>query len=225
MITTVRVLLVDDHPIFLDGLQTALTGLSELEVVGTATDGVSAIEAVTALRPDVVLMDLTMPGMSGVEATRRISAQDGPAVLVLTMHADDESLYAAIRAGATGYLLKGSDRADVVRAVLAVAAGEAVFGPEIARRVLRSFMEGPREVPARPFPELTPRELEILDLVASGLGNQAIGRRLSITPKTVRNGVSTILGKLHAADRGEAVAKARAHGLGRPVSGADAHCS
>jgi DNA-binding NarL/FixJ family response regulator len=225
MTTTVRVLLVDDHPIFLDGLRTALTDLPELEVVGTATDGASAIEAVASSRPDVVLMDLTMPGMSGVEATRRISGQDGPAVLVLTMHADDDSVYAAIRAGATGYLLKGSDRADVVRAVLAVAAGEAVFGPEIARRVLRSFAEGPRDVTARPFPELSPRELEILDLVAGGLGNQAIGRRLSITPKTVRNSVSTILGKLHAADRGEAVARARAHGLGRPASGTGPHRS
>ncbi|GAA4560759.1 response regulator [Planotetraspora kaengkrachanensis] len=214
MTTTVRALLVDDHPIFLDGLRTALMGLPEIEVVGTATDGASAIEAVASSRPDVVLMDLTMPGMSGIEATRRISGQGGPAVLVLTMHADDDSVYAAIRAGATGYLLKGSDRADVVRAVLAVAAGEAVFGPEIARRVLSSFAEGPREAAARPFPELSPRELEILDLVAGGLGNQAIGRKLSIAPKTVRNSVSTILGKLHAADRGEAVARARAHGLG-----------
>ncbi|PZG20424.1 response regulator [Nonomuraea aridisoli] len=209
---TVRVLLVDDHPIFLDGLLTALSGVVGIEVAGTAADGESAIRAAAELRPDVVLMDLTMPGTSGVEATRRITERGGPAVLVLTMHADDDSVFAAIRAGATGYLLKGAGRADVVRAVL----GEAVFGPEIAQRVLRSFAAGPRAVSARPFPELSPRELEILDLVGAGLGNQAIARRLSIAPKTVRNSVSTILGKLHAADRGEAVARARAHGFGRP---------
>ncbi|MGW5262550.1 response regulator [Microbispora sp. NPDC004025] len=224
MTTPVRVLLVDDHPIFLDGLRTALTGLPEIEVVDCAGDGLAALTAVARSRPDVVLMDLTMPGMSGVEATRRITARDdGPAVLVLTMHADDDSVYAAIRAGASGYLLKGSDRADVVRAVLAVAAGEAVFGPEIAQRVLRSFAAGPRGASPRPFPELTSRELEILDLVATGLGNQAIARRLSISPKTVRNSVSTILGKLHAADRGEAVARARAHGLGQAARGTAAH--
>ncbi|SCF26045.1 DNA-binding response regulator, NarL/FixJ family, contains REC and HTH domains [Micromonospora viridifaciens] len=213
---TVRVLLVDDHPIFLDGLRTALDGLPAIEVVGTATNGDAAVAEVAARRPDVVLMDLTMPGMSGVEATRRISARGDARVLVLTMHADDDSVYAAIRAGAAGYLLKGADRGDVARAVSAVAAGEAVFGTEIAQRVLRFFAEGPRSASARPFPELTPREVEVLDLVAQGLGNQAIARKLSIAPKTVRNSVSTILGKLHAADRGEAVARARAAGLGLP---------
>lgn len=211
----VRVLLVDDHPIFLDGLLTALGGLPGIDVVGTAADGETALRAVGELRPDVVLMDLAMPGIGGVEATRRITARGDAAVLVLTMHADDESVYAAIRAGAAGYLLKGAARDDVTRAVAAVAAGEAVFGTEIAQRVLRFFAEGPRSPSTRPFPELTPREMEILDLVAHGLGNQAIARRLSVAPKTVRNTVSTILGKLHAADRGEAVARARAAGLGQ----------
>ncbi|GAB3371501.1 response regulator transcription factor [Micromonospora halotolerans] len=211
----VRVLLVDDHPIFLDGLCTALDGLPEIEIVGTAADGETAVVAVGDLCPDVVLMDLAMPGMGGVEATRRITARGDAAVLVLTMHADDESVYAAIRAGARGYLLKGAAPAEVARAVSAVAAGEAVFGTEVAQRVLRFFAEGPRSPSARPFPELTPREMEILDLVAQGLGNQAIARKLSVAPKTVRNSVSTILGKLHAADRSEAVARARAAGLGQ----------
>ncbi|MER5336147.1 response regulator transcription factor [Micromonospora sp. NPDC002717] len=212
----VRVLLVDDHPIFLDGLRTALDGVPGIEIVGTATDGEAALVAAERLRPDVVLMDLAMPGIGGVEATRRITARGDVAVLVLTMHADDDSVYAAIRAGAAGYLLKGAARGDVTRAVSAVAAGEAVFGTEIAQRVLRHFAEGPRSPQNRPFPELTPREVQILDLVAQGLGNQVIARKLSVAPKTVRNSVSTILGKLHAVDRSEAVARARAAGLGRP---------
>ncbi|MFD1505724.1 response regulator transcription factor [Georgenia yuyongxinii] len=209
-----RVLLVDDHPIFREGLRTALAGAAELELVGEAADGAQALELVTALRPDVVLMDLTMPGMSGLEATRQLRARaDAPAVLILTMHEDDESLFAAVRAGAAGYLLKDAGRDHLVRSVLAVAAGEAVFGPGVAQRVLAA-MRGPA-APAAPFPVLTDREREILDLVAHGQGNQAIARRLYLSDKTVRNTVSVVLAKLQAADRGEAIARARAAGLGR----------
>jgi DNA-binding NarL/FixJ family response regulator len=212
MSAAVRVLLADDHPIFREGLRTALAASAELDLVGEAGDGAQALELVTALRPDVVLMDLTMPGMSGLEATRLIRArEDPPAVLILTMHEDDESLFAAVRAGAAGYLLKDAGRDHLVRSVLAVAAGEAVFGPGVAPRVLAA-MRGPAA--AAPFPELTEREREILDLVARGLGNQAIARRLYLSDKTVRNAVSMVLGKLQAADRGEAIARARAVGLG-----------
>ena len=211
--SAIRVVVVDDHPIFRDGLRTALEGLEEIEVVGAAEDGAEALVVVDQLQPDVVLMDLNMPTMGGIEATRRIKSTSEASVLVLTMQSDDESVFAAVRAGASGYLLKGADRADVIRAVLGVAAGEAVFGPAIAKRMLAFFSGAPAAAPTA-FPELTEREREILDLVAHGLGNQAIGRKLSLAPKTVRNNVSTILGKLHAADRGEAIARARRHGLG-----------
>jgi DNA-binding NarL/FixJ family response regulator len=211
--SAIRVLVVDDHPIFRDGLRTALDGLEEIEVVGAAEDGAQALVAVDRLQPDVVLMDLNMPKMGGIDATRRITSTSDALVLVLTMQSDDEAVFAAVRAGASGYLLKGADRADVIRSIVGVAAGEAVFGSAIAERIL-AFFSGAQPAAPKPFPDLTEREREILDLVAQGLGNQAIGRKLSLAPKTVRNNVSTILGKLHAADRGEAIARARSHGLG-----------
>lgn len=210
---SVRVLVVDDHPIFRDGLRTALGGVDGLQVIGAAADVTEALALVDELAPDVVLMDLNLPGVSGIEGTRALRARSSCAVLVLTMHSDDESVFAAVRAGAAGYLLKGAGRADVIRAVLGVAAGEAVFGPQVAARILAHF-SGDRTSAPRPFPELTERERDILDLVARGLGNQAIALRLSLAPKTVRNNVSTILGKLHAADRGEAIERARSQGLG-----------
>lgn len=211
--SAIRVVVVDDHPIFRDGLRTALEGLEEIEVVGAAEDGAEALAVVDQLQPDVVLMDLNMPVMGGIEATRRMTSTSDASVLVLTMQSDDESVFAAVRAGASGYLLKGADRADVIRAVLGVAAGEAVFGPAIAKRMLAFFSGAPSTAPTA-FPELTEREREILDLVAQGLGNQTIGHRLSLAPKTVRNNVSNILTKLHVADRGEAIARARNRGLG-----------
>jgi DNA-binding NarL/FixJ family response regulator len=212
----VRVLVVDDHPIFRDGLATALGGIDEITVVGAAEDGERGIAMARELRPDVVLMDLNMPGTGGIEATRRITSNSGTAVLVLTMQSDDDSVFAAVRAGASGYLLKGADRRDVVRAVLGVAAGEAVFGQATAQRILTLFSSADGPSKGTPFPELTARERRILDLVARGLGNQAIARELSLAPKTVRNNVSSILGKLHAADRGEAIDRARRYGLGDP---------
>jgi DNA-binding NarL/FixJ family response regulator len=209
-----KVLIVDDHPIFRDGLRTALDGVDDISVVGAVEDGAQAVRATHELNPDVVLMDLNMPGMGGIEATRRITSTSGAAVLVLTMQSDDESVFAAVRSGASGYLLKGSDRGDIIRAIANVAAGEAVFGPAIAKRMLAFFSGTPGSAQPTPFPELTVRERQILDLVAQGLGNQAIGRRLTLAPKTVRNTVSSILAKLHATDRGDAIAQARRRGLG-----------
>jgi len=213
---TVRVLVVDDHPVVRDGVRAALSD-SPIDVIDEATTGEEAVAKAAALRPDVVLMDLGLPGISGVEATRQlVAATPDLAVLAFTMHADDESVFAALRAGAMGYLVKGADKAELERAVLTVAAGEAVFlGPGIARRVLSFFAAAPAARPPDAFSHLTEREREILDLMATGWGNQAIARQLRLAPKTVRNHVSNVIGKLQAADRGEAVVRARQQGFGQ----------
>ncbi len=209
-----RVLLVDDHPLYRAGLVAVLGTLSGVEVVGEAGDGQEAVERATALEPDVVLMDLNLPVLGGIEATRRITAElPGTAVLVLTMLEGDDALFAAMRAGARGYLLKGADRQEIARALATVANGEVVFSATLAARVLAWFGRDGGRV-AAPFPELTDREREILDLVARGLTNAAIARRLVVSDKTVRNHVSNVFGKLHVADRAEAVARARDAGLG-----------
>jgi DNA-binding NarL/FixJ family response regulator len=225
--TTITILVVDDHPVVRDGVRAALRD-SDIEVVGEATTGEDAVELAVALRPRVVLMDLGLPGISGVEATRRILAADpGIAVLAFTMHSDDESVFSALRAGALGYLVKGADKAELERGVRSVASGEAVFlRPGVARRVLAFFAAA--QAPAarapaglRPLPQLTDREREILDLMAAGWGNQVIARKLFLAPKTVRNHVSNVIGKLQAADRGEAVVRARELGFGaNPSDGA-----
>jgi DNA-binding NarL/FixJ family response regulator len=212
----IRVLIVDDHPVVRSGLLALLTEASGFEPAGEAQDGIAALAAIRQTRPDVVLMDLAMPNMSGVEATRRITA--GPetarvAVLVLTMSDDDASLAAAVRAGARGYLLKDASADEVLAAVRAVARGEVVFGRGVAPAVL-DLLRAPARAPAPVLPELTDREREILGLVGMGLGNQAIARRLRISAKTVANTVSNILVKLGAADRADAVAVARQQGLG-----------
>lgn len=210
MSADLRLLIADDHPVFREGLRGVLQSMPEVAEVHQCNDGASAIEEVQSWQPDVVLMDLSMPGIGGIEATRQITNLGADTrVLVLTMLEDEESLFAALRAGASGYLLKGSAPEDVIRAVLSVAAGEVVFGPRVAERVLHWFAAPNR----RPLPELTDREREVLVLVADGLNNAAIAARLVLSPKTVRNHVSNIFTKLQVADRAEAIARAREAGL------------
>ena len=207
-----RVLIADDHPLFRDGLRGLLDSVG-IEVVGEAATGEEAVERAEALQPDVVLMDLNMPGTNGIEATRRIvDAMPRANVLVVTMYEDDESVFAALRAGARGYLLKGADQEETLRAIRAVAHGEAIFGPGVAERLIRYFA-APTVAPARLFPELTEREVKILRLIAQGRTNQEIADGLVLSLKTVRNHVSNICGKLQVADRAQAVIRAREAGL------------
>jgi DNA-binding NarL/FixJ family response regulator len=211
---TTRVLVVDDHPLYREGLAAALASSPDISVVGEAVDGADAVRLVAELQPDVVLMDLHMPGVNGVEATRRITADhEHVAVLALTMLEGDDSVFTALRAGAHGYLLKGAGREEIVAAVQAATRGEVVFSAGIASRVLAFFSGGPSRS-ARPFTDLTEREREILDLVARGLTNPAIAQRLVLSEKTVRNHVSNVFAKLHVTGRAEAVARARDAGLG-----------
>ncbi|MEU5339510.1 MULTISPECIES: response regulator transcription factor [unclassified Streptomyces] len=213
----VTVLVVDDHPIFRAGMTTVLDDLPGITVIGEASDGAQAIAAAARLLPHIVLMDLRMPGVGGLEATARItSVHPEVAVVVLTMDEDDASVFAALRAGACGYLLKEADGADVHRALLGAARGEAVFGPRIAQRVLAHFASPHAAQDTLPFPQLTDRERQILDLLSRGLDNTSIARRLSLSEKTIRNRVSDVLAKLRARTRAEAVALARDAGLGLP---------
>lgn len=213
---TVTVLIVDDHPVFVAGMRTVLDELDGISVVAVAGDGEEAITAVHEHAPAVVLMDLRMPGMNGLEATARIrTTHPDTRVLVLTMDEDADSVFAALRMGAHGYLLKEAASEDVSRAVLAVARGEAVFGPRVAEHVMSFFASGQASPGAAlPFPQLTTREREVLDLLARGHDNAAIARRLVLSPKTVRNRVSDVLAKLHARTRAEAVSMARDAGIG-----------
>ncbi|CAM5310537.1 DNA-binding response regulator [Streptomyces spiroverticillatus] len=213
----VTVLVVDDHPVFRAGMATVLGDLPGITVVGEAADGAEAVAAVARLAPHIVLMDLRMPGVGGLEATATITTRHpDTAVVVLTMDEDDDSIFAALRAGARGYLLKEADGTDIHRAVLGAAHGEALFGPRIAQRVLAHFASPHAAADTAPFPQLTDRERQILDLLSRGLDNTAIARRLTLSEKTVRNRVSDILAKLRARTRAEAIALARDAGLGRP---------
>jgi DNA-binding NarL/FixJ family response regulator len=210
----VRVLIADDHPLFREGMRGRLDRVADIEVVGEAASGDEAVEMARKLELDVILMDIKMPGMNGIEATREIlRANPRIGVLVLTMFEDDDSVFAAMRAGAKGYLLKDSGGEGVVHAIRAVASGEAVFGPGVAERII-GFFSAPRSAPQRAFPELTEREEEILSLVAQGKSNQEIARQLFVSLKTVRNHVSNILLKLQVADRAQAVIRARDAGMG-----------
>ncbi len=214
MTEPIRVLIADDHPLFRDGLTALLTDETDTEAAtGAATTGTEAVDLARDTQPDVVVMDLHMPGLNGIEATRRIVA-DSPhiAVLVLTMFDDDDSIFAALRAGARGYLLKGADREQIRRAIQAAASGEIIFGADLAARMLGFFTTSSTPPPA--FPQLTDRERQVLELVAQGRANVAIAARLSLSHKTVRNHVSNILTKLQVADRAQAIVQARDAGLG-----------
>ena len=212
-----RVVIADDHPAFRKGLGAMLESAASIEVIGEAGDGDEAVERALEHTPDVVLMDVKMPGRNGIDATRQIvSRNPAIAVLVLTMYEDDDSVFAAMRAGARGYLLKGADQDDVLRAISAVAAGEAIFGPAIAERLMAYFAAG--SAAAHPFPELTERERDVVELIARGRTNAAIAAELSLTLKTVQNHVSNVFTKLQVTDRSGAVIKAREAGLGREPS-------
>lgn len=212
----VRVVLADDHPMFRFGVAAALATAPEVELVGEAGDGKELLALVARTSPDVVLTDLAMPDLDGAAATRALlSRRPDLGVLVLTMHADDESVMRALRAGARGYLLKGAGRDEMVRAVLAVAAGEALYDGAVARRIVEFYTGAPQYTGAA-FPELTPREREVLDQLAAGARNSEIARRLGMTDKTVRNHVSAILAKLGLPDRTAAALRAREGGLGLP---------
>ena len=214
----IRVVIADDHPVVRDGLSALLASVPSVTVAGVAADGPQAVQAAVTLRPDVLVLDIQMPGLTGVEAAQEIGrVAPSVAMLMLTMFDDDYSVLAAMRAGARGYLLKGAQQDEIVRAIHAVAAGEAIFGPGIARLVLGMAAAPPAAQP--PFPELTGREREVLDLIAAGLRNTEIARRLSLAPKTVANHISAIFTKLQVTDRSEAIILARDVGLGRDISG------
>jgi DNA-binding NarL/FixJ family response regulator len=214
--TPLTILVAEDHPLFRQALVDLLGGRPGWTVVAEAEDGVGAVTAAHAEQPDVVVMDLKLPRLDGIEATRRIvGASPHIAVLVLTMFDDDASVFEAMRAGARGYVLKGAGEAEIVRAVADVADGGAVFGSAVARQVLQYFSAPrPPTVPEAVFPELTTREHEVLDLVAAGKSNSDVAAELFLSPKTVRNHVSNVFAKLHVADRAAAIVKAREAGLG-----------
>jgi DNA-binding NarL/FixJ family response regulator len=215
----IRIVLADDHPVYRDGLRALIDRSPDLELVGEAATGSEAVAIVADSQPGVVLMDIRMPGMSGIEATRQIlETQPETRILVLTMSEDDDSLFAAMRAGARGYLPKDANSEDLVRAIRAVAVGDVIFGESIATR-LQSFFRGDRgRAASDPFPELTDREDEVLELIARGQSNAEIARRLQISDKTVRNHVANVFNKLHVADRSQAIVRAREAGLGRDTT-------
>ncbi len=213
----IEVVIVDDHPVYREGLALLFGSLEGISVVGTAPDGRAAIAAVDAQQPDVVVMDVQMPELDGIAATREITARHPHVgVVVLTMSEDDETVFAAMRAGARGYLLKGAAQDEIRQAIEIVASGGLLFGAAIAQRVGAFFVAGPpTDVPAEVFPQLTPREREILDLLAAGRSNAQIAQALFLSPKTVRNNTSNIFAKLQVADRAEAIVRARDSGMGR----------
>lgn len=213
----IRVLLADDHPVVRRGLAALLGTLEDFEVVGEAADGESAVRETQLTRPDVVLMDVRMPGLDGVEATRRIrKAVPDTAVLMLTMYDEDATVFTAMQAGAQGYLLKGAEQDEIADAIKAVARGQAIFGPGIATRLLEHFAHPPPQAdPDDPFPELTPRERDILDLLSQGRRTAQIAAALHLSPKTVSNNLTAIFAKLEVADRTAAVLRARERGLGQ----------
>lgn len=215
---SIKVLIADDHVFYREGVRALLSNAHDIEVIGESNNGEEVITQARDLQPNVILMDLKMPGMNGIDATRKIhEEQPNIGVLVITMFDDDDSVFAAMRAGARGYLLKDADKDEVVRAIIAVERGEAIFSPAIAQRMIKYFSapasSSKKNLPIE-FAELTERELEILDLIAKGQNNLAIANKLSLSIKTVQNYVSSILNKLQAADRAQAIVRARAAGFG-----------
>jgi DNA-binding NarL/FixJ family response regulator len=216
--TIIRVLVVDDHTLFRDGLSAILMNVADIEVVGEAGTGREAVAQAESLAPDVILMDINMPDLNGIEATQRVLAlKPDTGIIMLTMLEDNDSLFAAMCAGARGYILKGADKAEVLKTIRAVAGGEALFGAAIASRLTRFFQNrglADQAEPQPPFFDLTEREQEVLGLIAQGENNQEIAQQLHISAKTVSNHISNIFNKLHVADRAQAIVKARQAGLG-----------
>jgi len=214
--STIRILIADDHAVVREGLRAMLGSEIDMEVVGEAATGKEVVERAAELRPDVILMDIQMPDVNGIEATRRIlESNPNVGVVVLTMFEDDDSVFSAMRSGARGYVLKGAPPSEILKVLRAVDEGEAYFGPEIARRLMNFFSAPQPPSPLETFPELTSREVEILDLIAQGHSNAKIAGRLFLSPKTVGNHISHIFTKLQVADRAHAIIRAREGGLGR----------
>lgn len=214
MTAPIRVLVADDHPMFRQGLSDLIANSVSTELVGEAEDGQRVVDLAAQLEPDVIVMDLRMPGLTGIDATRAIlAARPRTVILVLTMMDDDSSVFAAMRAGASGYVLKGSGSEEIMKSIELVAHGVAVFGAPIASRIV-TFFASSSPGRTRSFPELTPREFEVFEQLSGGLDNGAIARRLGLSEKTVRNNVSSVFAKLRVADRAAAVAKARDAGVG-----------
>lgn len=214
MTAPIRVIVADDHPVVRDGLRALIEASPGIELMGEATNGDEVIELARRVRPDVVLMDLAMPGRHGIDATRDIASNGwASAVLILTMFGDDESIFAAMRAGARGYLLKDASHDELLRAIESVGSGEAIFGAGVAQRMVGFFARA-RALGVQPFPDLTDREREVLEEVARGSSNATIASHLGISLKTVRNHVSTVLGKLMVVDRAQAIVRAREAGFG-----------
>ena len=214
----IRLLIADDHTLFREGLRAILGTQSDIEIVGEAANGAQAVQLAASQLPDVILMDLQMPEMNGIAATEKIlDANPHIGIIVLTMLEEDDSVFAAMRTGARGYVLKGADKAEMLRAIQAVAAGEALFGPAIAKRLMNFFqnVRGIKQLaPPRAFPALTEREIQVLDLIARGDNNTEIAEKLFLSPKTVSNHISNIFSKLQVADRAQAIVRARQAGLG-----------
>ncbi|MGE5703683.1 MAG: response regulator [Clostridia bacterium] len=205
-----RIAIADDHPLFRHGVRTIISTTPDLELIGEAVNGEEAVQLASEMEPDVFLMDIRMPGLNGIEATQKIIAlKPGTRILILTMFKDDASVFTAMRAGAKGYVLKDAETEDLLRAIRAVARGEAIFSPDIASRMIDYFSMTRLAAPEEVFPELTSREREVLYLIAEGESNGAIASKLSLSGKTVSNYVTNILNKLQVADRGEAIRLAR----------------
>jgi DNA-binding NarL/FixJ family response regulator len=215
---TIRLLIVDDHPLYREGLRSLFSTISDIELVGEASRGKEAVNLAVELQPDVVLMDIDLPGLNGVEATRSIlSESPSIGIVMVTMLEDDRSIFSAMRAGARGYVLKGAEPNELLQSIRAVANGQVLFGPSVAARMMRFFDEQVVEIktslPEEAFPELTPRELEVLELIAQGDKNNEIAEKFVISEKTVRNHVTNIFSKLQVVDRVEAIIKAREAGM------------